>query len=331
MDQEKHPGKAKNPADAAPEEGLGGNPEVEDFFRRLKSDGKHPKPGQEGIAAALQAIQRISLETDVDNAVSSIAQSSGGARYCTNCGSQSRSDNRFCPICGVLLESPVAEAQEAPQGEAVDEIEKIEPHAPGQHHYHHHYHHHYFTGSAEAGAAKFAADTRPAPAAPSGGLKRTPTAGAPLSRAETAMRKLTQDWAQACNNKHLDDLVSLYTADANVLRPNVPAIRGAAAIREFFFGVLEAGLGDVEMEPLRVEILGDFAYEAGRCQMLVPVAFNQRREERGKYLVVAARQAGDWKILADCWSSDLSLGVTAEPAKPVTPNTPLLRPPRKNS
>ena len=119
---------------------------------------------------------------------------------------------------------------------------------------------------------------------------------------------MTQDWALACNVKQLDDLVELYLPDATVLRPNVPAVRGAAAIREFFFGLLDAGMSEVEMDPLRVELFGDFGYEAGRCKSLVPSAAGKRREERGKYLVLLNRQAnGEWKILADSWSSDLSL------------------------
>jgi len=154
-----------------------------------------------------------------------------------------------------------------------------------------------------------------------------------MSRAEAAVRKAVQEWALACNTRQLDDLVDLYSADAVVLRPNVPPVRGAAAVREFFFAVLEAGLGEVELEPVRAETFGDFAYEAGRCQMLVPVAVNKRREERGKYLVLLARQSGEWKIVADCWSSDLSLGVSldAAPAGPPSPTPPLIRPPRKSS
>jgi hypothetical protein len=47
--------------------------------------------------------------------------------------------------------------------------------------------------------------------------------------------------------------------------------------------------------------------------MLVPVAMGKRREERGKYLIVLVRQpSGTWKILADCWSSDVA--VSAPPA-----------------
>jgi ketosteroid isomerase-like protein len=117
---------------------------------------------------------------------------------------------------------------------------------------------------------------------------------------------VVQDWAQACNTKHLDDVLELYAADATVIRSSLPPIRSLPSIREFLFSLLEAGLGDVEMESLRTEVMGEVALDLGRCKMLVPVAMGKRREERGKYLVVLVRQStGTWKIFADCWSSDL--------------------------
>ena len=62
------------------------------------------------------------------------------------------------------------------------------------------------------------------------------------------------------------------------------------------------------MEALRVEIVGELAFEAGRFKALVPSAVGKRREERGKYLWVCQRQpGGEWKVVADCWSSDLTL------------------------
>lgn len=140
-----------------------------------------------------------------------------------------------------------------------------------------------------------------------------------MSRAEAAVRRLTQEWVLACNTKHLDDLLDLYIADALVLRSNYPPVRGAAAVREFFFGALDAGLGEVEVEPIRVDVAGDMAYEAGRCKALVPGAAGKRREERGKYLWVFARQSnGEWKLASDCWSSDLTL-VAAESNIPAGP------------
>jgi ketosteroid isomerase-like protein len=119
-----------------------------------------------------------------------------------------------------------------------------------------------------------------------------------------------QDWAQACNTKHISDLLELYAADATLIRPSVPPVRSLSAIRESLASVLEAGLGDVEMESLRLEVLGDVAIDLGRCKMLVPVAMGKRREERGKYIVVLVRQpAGGWKILADCWSTDPAVNI----------------------
>jgi uncharacterized protein (TIGR02246 family) len=196
------------------------------------------------------------------------------------------------------------------------------PPAAGQHYYHHHYHHHYFASSDES-VPNPVLEQRASSAvsvARDASKVRAPS-GTGLSRAETALRKLAQDWALACNTKHLDDLVDLYTPDAIVLRPNVPPVRSTPAIREFFFSVLEAGLGEVELEPLRVEVFGEIAYEVGRCTMLAPTAQGKRREERGKYVILAARQAGEWKILVDCWSTDLSLAVGAEPS-PSKPHSP---------
>ena len=297
------------------------NPAVEDFFAGLNHDMRRPAPGQQAIAAALQAIQRVAANSDTEEALAAEARPEPTERaICASCGGHNPATNRFCAKCGVPLQQAVPQSEPmtaAPEGSRISIPESHstpEPSEPGQHYYHHHYHHHYFspahevssTASAEARAVNSSAvrDTR----------ARSPLGTASLTRAESAVRKMTQDWAFACNNKQLDDLVDLYGADALVLRPNVPAVRGAAAIREFFFAALDSGLGEVELEPLRVEVFGDLAYEAGRCKMLVPVAVSKRREERGKYLMIFARQAGDWKTIADCWSSDLSLAVSTEPA-----------------
>jgi uncharacterized protein (TIGR02246 family) len=150
------------------------------------------------------------------------------------------------------------------------------------------------------------------PGAPRGKVPAAAASGSGNSRAETAARQVVQDWAQACNTKHLDDILELYAADATVIRASLPPVRSLPAIREFLHSILEAGLGDVEMESLRTDVMGDVALDLGRCKMLVPVAMGKRREERGKYLIVLVRQpAGSWKIVADCWSSDTVVNPSA--------------------
>jgi ketosteroid isomerase-like protein len=328
MDHEKPTGPIRNVPASASEGELAHNPAVDDFFRRLKQDLHHPKPGTEAIAAALQAVQRFASQVDADASTSAIAETAE-SRTCISCGSQNPADNRFCAICGVPLEDAPPQELSPP----IAPNSKPAAQAAGQHHYHHHYHHHYLPSEGCVPVA--GSELRPSGSAPAARdvRARNPAGGLSLSRGEAAIRKLTQDWALACNSKQLDDLVDLYGADSIVLRPNVPPVRGTAAIREFFFSLLDAGLGEVDLEPLRVEVFGDVAYEAGRCKMLVPFAMGQRREERGKYLLTLARQAGDWKILADCWSSDLSLGVNVDSNPPKanvpSPPNPAFKPPRK--
>jgi len=308
------------PADAA-----AGNPELDEFFRSLKASSGRSKHGSDGIAAALDAAQRFATEQDVEDAAADVAQDLSGDSVgipCGACGYRNREGNKFCGMCGALVTGgpstaltptearPLPSTAASPNAfpEHMTREAATRPAGNETHHYHHHYHHHYFPGAQDG--------VYPRAAEPSRDVARddklrsaTMALRGDLSRAEAAVRAIAQEWVLACNTKHLDDLLELYIPDSLVLRSNCPPIRGAAAVREFFFGALDAGLGEVEMEPLRIEVVGDFAYEAGRCKALIPSSTGKRREERGKYLWVCARQNnGEWKLTADCWSSDLTLG-----------------------
>ena len=291
----------------------GENRELEDFLHRLPANSRWPKPNDEAIAAAIEAIQRLS--GGVVGAELAVGDSADPGNVCSGCGGLLPAGARFCVWCGMPKQSAAAENAGAPP----------QPRAGGQHHYHHHYHH-FVPAQAHGSATPLGELETSAPRGRAPGSPGTTTGG----RAEAAARQVAQDWAQACNTKHMDDLLELYAADATLIRSSVPPVRSLSAIREFLFSLLEAGLGDVEMESLRVELMGEIAMDIGRCKMLVPVAMGKRREERGKYLLVLVRQpAGTWKIIADCWSADL--GVSAPPApdaarKGMDPSLPVHKP-----
>src|ERR1700688_2812496 len=97
---EKRTGPPRNLPATGPKGELAHNPEVDDFFRRLKQDLHHPKPGNEAIAAALNAVQRLTSQVDADASVSAMAEAAE-TRTCLSCGSQNPAENRFCAICGV--------------------------------------------------------------------------------------------------------------------------------------------------------------------------------------------------------------------------------------
>lgn len=318
---------------------------MEELYRKLEPELRRTKPNPEAIAAALEAAQRLAsevdaTEVDAEDATDAVVQQFAGGpdtEVCPNCGYRNRTGNKFCGMCGVAAR-PAQEADPerfpAVEHEPPSEFQAskpfvVEPHPPTSlshlapragavetHHYHHHYHHHYFPAGYEAGAPR-PGDSGRADSPREEKFRPTAAMRGDLSRAEAGVRRVTQEWVLACNTKHLDDLLDLYSADPLVLRSNYPPVRGAAAVREFFFAALDAGLGEVELEPLRVEIAGDLAYEAGKCKALVPGATGKRREERGKYLWICARQSnGEWKLAADCWSSDLSLSVLESDVPP---------------
>jgi len=321
-----HSGPADRPQSARgrSETSAGAGKRDEDELYNLLPELRPPKLSPEAIAAAMQAMQIDPEVMDADGGHAFGSEPAAGHAACRACGYQNRRGNKFCAMCGAPVDSGTRETSTLPVTPQID-WKAAKPISPdvlasgsvvepaetpnGAHHYHHHYHHHFFQGGAEGVSAR-----------PSSVVSRDPEKlrGSPvlkcesMSRGEAAVRRVTQEWVLACNTKHLDDMLDLYAADALVLRSNYPSVRGAAAIREFFFNQLDLGLGEVEVEPLRVEVIGGIAYEAGRCKALVSGGLaGKRREERGKYLWVLAKQDdGDWKLAADCWSSDLTLPTT---------------------
>ncbi len=288
----------------------GENRELEEFFHRLPANFRWPKPNDQAIAAAMEAIQRIS--GGVAGAELALGDVAEPGNVCSGCGGALPAGARFCVWCGLAKQSASTGTESVPHAQA-----------GVQHHYHHHYHH--FVPA--PGSRSQASSAEPETSAFRG---RAPSSASATSggRAETAARLVAQDWAQACNIKHLDDLLELYASDATLIRPTVPLVRSLPAIREFLFSLLEAGLGDVEMESLRIEVMGEIAIDLGRCKMLVPVAMGKRREERGKYLLVLVRQpAGTWKIMVDCWAADVAVSVPPAPErKAIEPNPPARKP-----
>ena len=343
VDREQKLGKPSATASAADSEHLrpdaahgaaAPNPALSEIYERLYPEIRRQRPNQEAITAALQAMQRLATEMDSEQAAEdAAAELSPSSTSCPSCGHQNRPGTRYCAKCGHSAEggralsatqSPLSAAESLPQTPDLGAMHEVHPPAGSAgaiHHYHHHYHHHYLPGGSETAFVAPRANA-PESAREADRLRLAAAAkGEPMSRGEAAVRRLTQEWVLACNTRQLDELLDLYAPEALVLRSNLPAIRGAAAVREFFFGALEAGLGEVSVEPMRVEVAGDLAHEVGRYSALVPGTAGKRREERGKYLWVFSKQSsGDWKLISECWSADLTL-TGAESDVPKSPGT----------
>ena len=290
-----------------------------------------PKLVAQSKAGVLRAMQQFALEQSVEESVKVTSESeSAGRQICSACGSPNRKGNSFCANCGVPL-------QKAPEGA------EIAPANPSQR---------LKCPAIITTIITITTIISPAARHGAGGNSRSCRsagggAGSPardLARVRTPLGGASHEPGR---NRSPQDHPGLGHGlqHETAGRPGEPLcsrchraaaecsmVRGAAAIREFFFGLLDAGMSEVEMDPQRAELFGDYGYETGRCKSLVPSAAGKRREERGKYLVLLNRQAnGEWKIVADSWSSDLSLGGGAEPPVKagVAPGTAIPGLPRK--
>jgi uncharacterized protein (TIGR02246 family) len=100
-------------------------------------------------------------------------------------------------------------------------------------------------------------------------------------------------------------MANLYTAEAQLLPAGSDFVRGTAAIRAFWQGVIDMGLKDASLETVEVEAHGDTAIEMGRYRL---VATGGAVADSGKYIVIWKNDRGTWKLHRDIWT-------TSQPAK----------------
>jgi ketosteroid isomerase-like protein len=270
------------------------NSAADDFFIKMKHDFRRPKPSEEAVAAALQAIQSLAGEAAIEASIGALPLAPGACdsavgdrvERCPKCGGENSGSNRFCGFCGTLMNRVAKPAAASPASHHE---------APGKHFHHHHYHHHYFPDGTLADSQRVQ---------PPDGTSASSLWPAELADVQSVLRKLVQDWALSCNAKRLDDLAMMYSVNAIALRPGAEPVRGRSAIRQYFQEAMTAGLGDVQLDCTDVGVLGDIACLSGCSRMLLPIAAGNRRERTGKFLMLARYEAGEWKVIADVWCVD---------------------------
>src|ERR1700686_3833791 len=137
------------------------NPALGEIYQRLYPEIRRPKPNQEAIAAALQAMQRLTMEADSEHVTEheSLEPTNDPQTTCRVCGHHNRSGNKFCGSCGILLgtepsepaklgsqpgvstnldDEPLRQAP-PPAPEVAQEVHPSPGSAAGTHPYHHHY------------------------------------------------------------------------------------------------------------------------------------------------------------------------------------------------
>lgn len=140
-----------------------------------------------------------------------------------------------------------------------------------------------------------------------------PAGPADLTDADrAAIRSVTDSFSARMVAGNFDGLMPLYTADAALLPPNAPTVRGREAIKTFI-----ASFPPVKSLRLTIDTIagaGDFAYARGRY--LIQFTDSMIPADSGKFLETRRKQAdGSWPYETDMWSSDITPPAPA-PAMP---------------
>src|SRR5262245_16147050 len=100
-----------------------------------------------------------------------------------------------------------------------------------------------------------------------------------------------------------------YADDARLLAPSAELIEGRQAIEKFWRAGLEAGISDVQLEPLALERESGLAYEIGRYALKLESADGETVVDRGKYLLVHEQQVdGSWRRTVEMFNPDVVYG-----------------------
>ena len=132
---------------------------------------------------------------------------------------------------------------------------------------------------------------------------------------DIALRKLDDEWSKAAGSRDVEKTISYYSDDAVVMPPNIPALTSKEAIRTLWKSMLESPDFSGGWKPTKVEVArsGDFAYVSGNYEFNEKDNGGKPITDKGKYLEVWKKQSdGNWKCVADMFSSDLPVAVPAE-------------------
>jgi uncharacterized protein (TIGR02246 family) len=141
-----------------------------------------------------------------------------------------------------------------------------------------------------------------------GAPEETAAAPAELSAADLeAIRAVDAAATEAGVAGDFNAFAALYTEDAALLAPNLPAIEGRAAIRDYWASVPPMTAFEIEID----EIVGrgDLAYVRGRYTLeLSPPGAPEPVRDEGKFIEIRRRQAdGSWPLAVDIYNSDLAV------------------------
>ena len=120
---------------------------------------------------------------------------------------------------------------------------------------------------------------------------------------EASLLAILPAWETAYDAADLDQLATLYTADAVIMPPNGERVHGHEAMKALARSYIEAGAVEIQLPPPDAyDVVGETAWIEGTYRFTAP---DGSPLDVGKYLDVYRFEDGMWRIQHHMWSSDL--------------------------
>ena len=125
---------------------------------------------------------------------------------------------------------------------------------------------------------------------------------------EHLIRAVPEDFVRYYDARDIDKIVSLFCEDGRVLAPFRPAAQGRMGLRHLFnSSFTQFDPKELKLMTIYVEVCGHIAFGYGSYEMNVKLPNGKRIVDRGKWVASLRRLSGTWKMVTQCWNTDLPL------------------------
>jgi uncharacterized protein (TIGR02246 family) len=124
----------------------------------------------------------------------------------------------------------------------------------------------------------------------------------PTADVRDSIRRGNDAWNKSFNRGDADGVAALYSDNAFVLPPGHEPIRGSAAIRDFWQGLIKAGFKDHDIELIEVEAEAGLAFVVGKWSAKGPGASGNEQSFGGAIVTVHKREDDQWKPCLHIWN-----------------------------
>jgi ketosteroid isomerase-like protein len=111
-------------------------------------------------------------------------------------------------------------------------------------------------------------------------------------------------FVEAIRHRDAGAVAELYDNDARLVAPDLDPLRGRDDVAAFWQAGVASGITDVELVPEDVEVTASLAWEVGRYVLWLAPESGEPIVDRGRYLLIYARDTAGWRRAAEMFRPD---------------------------